>query len=98
GEGGAVKVLDFGLAKAMGDSQPAPSPETPNKEITHTGIILGTAPYMSPEQALGGTVDRRSDIWSFGVVLAEILSGKRLFTGLPRGKFLGGGFAGGPTF
>jgi len=81
GEGGAVKVLDFGLAKAMGDSQPAPSPETPNKEITHTGIILGTAPYMSPEQALGGTVDRRSDIWSFGVVLAEILSGKRLFTG-----------------
>ena len=88
GEGGAVKVLDFGVAKAMGDSQLAPSPETPNKEITHTGIILGTAPYMSPEQALGGTVDRRSDIWSFGVVLAEILSGKRPFTGASTGDIL----------
>lgn len=76
GEGGTVKVLDFGLAKAMDEVQPIPP-----GEITNQGIILGTASYMSPEQALGGPIDRRSDIWSFGVLVGEMLSGKRLFTG-----------------
>src|ERR1035441_83385 len=76
GEEGNVKVLDFGLAKAMDEVQPIPP-----GEITNQGIILGTASYMSPEQALGGPIDRRSDIWSFGVLVGEMLSGKRLFTG-----------------
>jgi hypothetical protein len=71
-----VKVLDFGLAKAMDAVQPA-SPG----EITKTGTIVGTASYMSPEQARGGQIDRRSDIWSFGVLVSEMLSGKRPFTG-----------------
>ena len=73
---GAVKVLDFGLAKATAEPHAAPS-----GDITHAGTILGTPPYMSPEQALGGQIDRRSDIWSFGVLLMEMLTGKRPFTG-----------------
>jgi eukaryotic-like serine/threonine-protein kinase len=76
GEGNVVKVLDFGLAKAMTDAQGALPGDT-----TQVGSILGTPSYMSPEQALGGPIDRRSDIWSFGALVAEMLSGKRVFAG-----------------
>jgi dipeptidyl aminopeptidase/acylaminoacyl peptidase len=76
--------LDFGLAKAL-TGQTAPSwgnPEnSPTLTATQGGVILGTAAYMSPEQANGKAVDKRADIWSFGVVLYELLTGERLFTG-----------------
>jgi Tol biopolymer transport system component/tRNA A-37 threonylcarbamoyl transferase component Bud32 len=82
---GTVKVLDFGLAKAMdpaGSSSAnlANSP-TLTGRATQMGVILGTAAYMSPEQAKGKPVDRRADIWAFGVVLYEMLTGERLFKG-----------------
>ncbi len=81
---GAVKVLDFGLAKAIEDTPAAEdisqSP-TLSAVATKAGIILGTAAYMSPEQAKGKPVDRRADIWALGVVLFEMLSGKQLYTG-----------------
>ena len=84
--GGKVKVLDFGLAKALesgaysgaGGADPAKSP-TLTSAGTVAGMILGTAAYMAPEQAKGKTVDRRADIWAFGVVLWECLTGKALF-------------------
>jgi Tol biopolymer transport system component len=82
---GVVKVLDFGLAKAV--EEPGPGGEdpsiSPTLTIGHTqaGVILGTAAYMAPEQAAGAKVDRRADIWSFGAVLYEMLSGKRAFGG-----------------
>jgi len=78
---GAVKVLDFGLAKAFSDDVTAgdiSASPTLSLAATRAGLILGTAGYMAPEQAKGGSVDRRADIWSFGVVLFEMLSGKRL--------------------
>ena len=80
---GTVKVLDFGLAKAM-DSPGASSPDamhspTLTVRATQMGIILGTAAYMAPEQAKGKAVDRRADIWAFGVVLYEMLTGRHLF-------------------
>ena len=80
---GMVKVLDFGLAKALDPSPDADPSESPTLTAmaTQMGVIMGTAAYMSPEQARGSTVDRRADIWSFGVVLYEMLTGKRLFTG-----------------
>ncbi len=80
---GQVKVLDFGLAKsapAIDNDFDADSP-TITADYTLPGTLLGTAGYMSPEQARGKTVDKRSDIWSFGVVLFECLTGKRMFTG-----------------
>src|SRR5262245_47474755 len=81
---GRVKVLDFGLAKAMSSetaiSDPASSP-TLTMRATMVGVILGTAGYMSPEQARGKPVDQRADIWAFGVVLYEMLTGAQLFKG-----------------
>jgi serine/threonine protein kinase len=81
---GAAKVLDFGLAKALEDeslvADISTSP-TLSHAATQAGILLGTAAYMSPEQARGKKVDRRADIWAFGVVLYEMLSGKAAFPG-----------------
>ena len=81
---GHVKVLDFGLAKAFADEVPeselSQSP-TLSRDATQAGVILGTAAYMSPEQAKGKVVDKRSDIFSFGAVLYEMLAGKRAFGG-----------------
>ena len=81
---GRVKVLDFGLAKAMASEPALGHPESsPTLTISETraGLIVGTAAYMSPEQARGNPVDRRTDIWAFGVVLYEMLTGARLFEG-----------------
>ncbi len=82
---GRVKVLDFGLAKAFaGDGARATGDLSQSPTLTRgtgSGVILGTAAYMSPEQARGKTVDRRSDIWSFGVLVFEMLSGRKLFAG-----------------
>ena len=80
---GTVKVLDFGLAKVFTDeTRTADFSHSPTLlKATHTGVILGTAAYMSPEQAKGKPVDKRADIWAFGGVLFEMLSGKRAFTG-----------------
>src|SRR6185503_1266120 len=84
---GTVKVLDFGLAKIEPTSTPA-GPEagatqspTLSMAATQAGMILGTAAYMAPEQAKGKPVDRRADIWAFGVVLYELLTGRRMFEG-----------------
>jgi len=81
---GIVKVLDFGLAKALEGGTTSSDPEnspTLSLAATQAGVILGTAAYMAPEQARGKAVDRRADIWSFGVVLYEMLTGKRLYSG-----------------
>ena len=82
---GTVKVLDFGLAKAMdpagASSANAMNSPTLSMHATHAGIILGTAAYMSPEQAAGKPVDKRADLWSFGVVVLEMLTGQPVFTG-----------------
>ncbi|HKD07272.1 MAG TPA: protein kinase [Bryobacteraceae bacterium] len=81
---GSVKVLDFGLAKS-GLPGAEVSHDSPTLSLVHSpttvGVILGTAAYMAPEQARGKTVDKRADIWSFGVVLHEMLTGKRAFEG-----------------
>jgi serine/threonine protein kinase len=81
---GTVKVLDFGLAKAV----PASTGISQNPATSQGGIILGTAAYMSPEQASGQTVDRRTDIWAFGATLYEMLTGKAAFEGETTGEVL----------
>ena len=80
---GTVKVLDFGLAKALDPSPTSDPSESPTltAAATQMGVIIGTAAYMSPEQAKGKTADRRADIWAFGCVLYEMLTGQRPFVG-----------------
>ena len=81
---GKVKILDFGLAKAISDdrlSTTLSNSPTLSLAATQAGIILGTAAYMSPEQAKGKPVDRRADIWAFGVVVYEMLTGRTMFSG-----------------
>ena len=83
GDDGTVKVLDFGLAKAL-DQNPTSGPSqspTLTAAATQMGVIMGTAAYMSPEQARGDVVDKRADIWAFGFVLYEMLNGHRAFQG-----------------
>jgi hypothetical protein len=78
---GVVKVLDFGLAKTTSEVTEGTEVTETSPAMTQAGVILGTAAYMSPEQARGRIVDRRADIWAFGVVLFEMLTGERLFAG-----------------
>src|SRR6516164_4876317 len=82
--GNVVKILDFGLAKAVdsdiSSDDPSNSP-TMSRMATQAGVLLGTAAYMSPEQAKGKAVDRRADIWAFGCVLYEMLTGTMAFNG-----------------
>jgi eukaryotic-like serine/threonine-protein kinase len=89
---GTVKVLDFGLAKLAHASEPTrhdPAPLTHAPTITGAGLIMGTAAYMSPEQAKGQDADRRSDVWAFGAVLYEMLTGRRAFDGETMADVLG---------
>jgi serine/threonine protein kinase/DNA-binding beta-propeller fold protein YncE len=82
--GDKVKILDFGLAKALSDeTQSVDSSQSPTltEAMTRPGVILGTAAYMSPEQAKGKSVDKRADIWAFGCIFYECLTGKRVFEG-----------------
>ena len=83
---GTVKVLDFGLAKALGpaaasSAEAMDSPTITTPAMTQAGMVLGTAAYMAPEQAMGKPVDRRADVWAFGAVLFEMLAGRRAIAG-----------------
>ena len=79
GPGGMVKVIDFGLAKARGDDGSDPAAPVLSPSMTRSGVIIGSPAYMSPEQARGLPVDKRADIWAFGCVLFEMLSGVNPF-------------------
>ncbi len=80
---GRIKLLDFGLAKALeaASAEALADSATLSGGATRAGIVMGTAAYMSPEQATGAGVDKRTDVWAFGVVLFEMLTGQRLFAG-----------------
>ena len=98
---GTVKVLDFGLAKTLDDgtmasSSPPQTAQITTPAMTEAGMILGTAAYMSPEQSRGGVVDRRSDVWAFGCVLYEMLTGRRAFDRRGSVRHVGGGAQGRP--
>jgi eukaryotic-like serine/threonine-protein kinase len=99
---GTVKVLDFGLAKALDPLASSPdvsqSPTITTPAMTQAGIILGTAAYMSPEQAKGMPADRRSDVWAFGCVLYEMLTGRRTFEGDSVGEVVGAVFKSEPDW
>ena len=99
-EDGTVKVLDFGLAKALDtapEGDPSQSP-TLTAAATQMGVIMGTAAYMSPEQARGKPVDKRADIWAFGCVLYEMLTGQRVFDGADVSSILAEVIKGEPQF
>ena len=91
---GTVKVLDFGLAKVREtEGSDVSLSNSPTLMSTSTpGITMGTAAYMSPEQAKGKDADRTSDVWAFGCVLYEMLTGHRVFEGETVGEILGGVF------
>ena len=96
-----VKVLDFGLAKALSNEAAAGDPSsspTLTMRGTVAGVIMGTAAYMSPEQARGIAADKRADIWSFGVVLYEMLTGRHLFRGETVSDKLAGGLKSDPDW
>jgi serine/threonine protein kinase len=98
---GSVKVLDFGLGKFGDESSGSiDSSHSPTRtiEATRAGVILGTAAYMSPEQARGKLADRRSDVWSFGCVFYEILTGQRAFAGETVSDILAGILRGEPDW
>lgn len=78
---GYVKILDFGLAKLLPQSEIDSEAATMTKEDTVAGAVMGTASYMSPEQALGKSLDARTDVFSFGAVLYELATGERAFGG-----------------
>jgi serine/threonine protein kinase/Tol biopolymer transport system component len=85
---GTVKVLDFGLAKVREGTGPDPTNSPTIVSISESGMLLGTAAYMSPEQAKGKDADRTSDVWAFGCVLFEMLTGRRAFEGETTGEIL----------
>jgi serine/threonine-protein kinase len=80
-DGGTVKVLDFGLAKAIGEQTDRTRTQVATVHATQEGMILGTATYMSPEQARGLAVDKRTDVWAFGCVVYEMITGRKAFEG-----------------
>jgi Tol biopolymer transport system component len=79
--GGVVKVLDFGIAKSLSPPQDADASMATRASVTHAGAVMGTAAYMSPEQTRGLAIDKRTDIWAFGCVVYEMLTGRRAFLG-----------------
>ena len=88
---GLVKVLDFGLAKALqapADATAETVEAVPSPDLTREGTTLGTVGYMSPEQSVGDFVDARSDVFAFGVIVYEMLAGRRPFDGKTRSEML----------